>query len=242
MPKGNAVSDEDYAPYAPYAAVHEVIQRYRDRGLADPITTAHLETIGIAPSMTPRTLRALRFLGLVDEGGNRLEAFERLKRASSDEYPAQLAEVVRAAYMPIFTIVDPAQDSDTAVADAFRRYEPSAQRDKMIALFRGLAQEAGIVPSERATVARIPRPRPESRPRAATARTPQTATPKPATDHVVDTQDDGQSIDYRLITAVIQQLPKDGHWTNRRRDRWLATLTSAVDLLFTVDEETSAQG
>ncbi|MBA2275802.1 MAG: DUF5343 domain-containing protein [Chloroflexi bacterium] len=93
-------------------------------------------------------MQALRFLGLVDEGGNRLEGFEQLRRANTDEYPGVLAEVVRAAYLPVFTIVDPATDSDTAIADAFRGYEPAAQREKMISIFRGLCVRAGLIPAE----------------------------------------------------------------------------------------------
>ena len=85
MPKGSPVIDEHYAPYAPYKAVHDVIIRFRERGLPDPLTSSALEQVGIAPGMTARTLRALRFLGLVDEGGNRSETFDRLKKANTEE-------------------------------------------------------------------------------------------------------------------------------------------------------------
>ena len=236
MPKGTPVADEDYAPYAAFKNINDVIVRYRNRDLPNPLTASELERLGVSSGMTARTLRALRFLGLIDEGGYRLEAFERLKKVSTDEYPQQLAEIVRAAYLPIFQIVDPAADSDTALADAFRRYEPSAQRERMIALFRGLCQEAGIMPKEG---------RPSGAPRRASVPPAQKAkasgTPATSTQDSVPRQpseqrdDDGR--DYRLISALIQQLPRDGRWPKTKRDRWLLAMTSAVDLLFEVTED-----
>jgi hypothetical protein len=221
---------ENYAPYAPYKSVQSVITRYRERGLPDPLTSAELERIGVPGSMSARTIQALRFLGLIDEAGNRLEPFERLKRSTTQEYPDLLAEIVRAAYLPVFQIVDPAQDSDTALSDAFRRFEPSAQRDKMIGLFRGLAEEAGIIP-------RTPRQRgggrkPDIQPRSKAA-TPNVV--KEAPPAATPAGDDGQ-IDYRLVSAVIQQLPRERRWTKAKRDRWIQALTAAVDLLFEVEE------
>jgi hypothetical protein len=147
---------------------------------------------------------------------------------TSEEYPQQLAEIVRAAYLPVFTIVDPAADSDTALADAFRRYEPSAQRERMIALFRGLCHEAGIIPRE--SRAKTPAPRRSPSQSAPKAKSQADLKPIPPT-HPAERRDD-EAADYRLISALIQQLPRDGRWTTAKRDRWLQAMTSAVDLLF----------
>ena len=238
MPKGSPVGDEDYAPYAPYKAVHEVITRYRERGLPDPLTSGVLESVGVAAGMTARTLRALRFLGLIDEDGNRLEAFDRLKKAKTEEYPGQLAELVHAAYLPVFTIVDPGEDGDTALADAFRRYEPSAQRDKMIALFRSLCEEAGIVQSQGRPKVATRRPGTTPVSRVATSK-PKVAGDQtmPATTGNPPEHRDDDGPDYRLISALIQQLPRDGRWIKAKRDRWLLAMTSAVDLLFELVDE-----
>lgn len=222
---------ENSAPYAPTKAVMTAIIRYRDRGLPSPLDTSGLEQIGIASTMAPRTLAALKFLGLIDEeSGKTTEAFDRIKRASTEEYPGQLAEVVQAAYLPVFSIVNPAEDGDVALADAFRRFEPANQRGKMVSLFRGLCMEAGILPvvkrqrgggkprpgsNGQQRVAKVPRSEPPPRP---------DPSPAPA-DH----------IDRALIAAIIQQLPREARWTAARREKWLQTLTSAVDLLIEIE-------
>lgn len=232
------MAEPNFAPYAPAKAVLNVIERFRDRGLPDPLTSGVLEQIGVPASMAPRTLQSLRFLGLIDEGGNRLESFERLRQAKTDEYPGVLAEIVRAAYLPVFTIVDPATDSDTSIADAFRGYEPGAQRAKMISLFRGLCVAAGLIPVGNRPAGGAPK-KPVggaflSKPRAATKRAaPEEQEPK----RVGEPRSDDGGVDIRLITAIIQQLPRERRWSASRRDRWLAAITSAVDLLIEVKED-----
>jgi Family of unknown function (DUF5343) len=158
------MAEDKFAPYAPAKAVLAVIERFRDRGLPDPLTTSSLEQIGIQASNAPRTLQALRFLGLVDEGGNRLPAFEGLRTAKTTEYPDQLAEILRAAYLPIFTITDPAEDTDVQISDAFRGFQPSSQREKMVSLFMALCRAAGIVTKAPTRTAGVVRREPSRRP------------------------------------------------------------------------------
>ena len=37
--------------------------------------------------------------------------------------------------------------------------------------------------------------------------------------------------DYRLINALLQQLPHAGTWTKLRRDLWLQAVAASVDLV-----------
>ena len=141
------------APYAPVAHVLTVIRRRRDRGMPFPITLQTLGALGVPDGNQARTLAALRFLGLIDPEGLSTEVFDRLRDAKSGDYPGTLAEIIRAAYEPVFTIVNPAEDSDIAISDAFRQYQPENQRTRIVSLFRGLCEEAEIVsrPARRAS-------------------------------------------------------------------------------------------
>lgn len=136
----------DYMPYAPVQPVVNVIQRMRDGRLPDPLTLSALTQVGIAEGNSDRVHKALRFLGLIRADGSRTDTFTRLGRVTTEEYPTALAEVIRAAYAPILRIVNPATDTDITISDAFRAYEPSGQREKMVALFRALAVEANLAP------------------------------------------------------------------------------------------------
>lgn len=48
--------------------------------------------------------------------------------------------------------------------------------------------------------------------------------------------------DYRLIAAVVQQLPRSAEWTQKQRDRWLLLMTACVDLMLDVVEEEVGAG
>lgn len=222
------MDDGKFAPYAPKKAVLGVLRRYRETGLSEPLTLTGLASIGIPHSTTSRTLQTLRFLGLVDDGGNLTEAAKRLKRASTAEYAGVLADIVRAAYESVFVIVDPTLHDATAISDAFRPYEPSKQRDKMIVLFLALCEEAGIVEHQpRKRGARTASPRVNPRPR--TVEHPRAL----MRGQYAGLRDDYEMTpgDRSLIAAVIQQLPRDGRWTASKREAWMNIMRSAVDLL-----------
>src|ERR1700730_9244810 len=108
---------EKFAPYAPSTSVLAVIRRLRDRSLPNPLTAQELTRLSISEGLANRTLRALSFLGLIDEEGHRTIAFERLGKASSNEYPELLGEVIKEAYTDVFTIIDPANATDIQIND-----------------------------------------------------------------------------------------------------------------------------
>jgi hypothetical protein len=227
-------SSTQSAPYAPVDNVLKVVRRFRERGLPAQLSAQELERLGIPAGNAPRTLVSLKFLGLVEEDGQRTQVFDRLGKASTDEYPQMFAEILRSAYAPVFTIVDPSKDGDIAIHDAFRQYSPEAQRSRMVTLFLGLCREAGIVaggpPTRRSKV--------------------RTAIPN-KTRNVVRKREENKgtggesdetppppfSTDYRVLSALIQQLPKDGKWTASKREKWLGLVTAAVDYQIDIMED-----
>lgn len=226
---------DDFCPYAPGASVMKAIDHHRDHGLADPVNNLVLERISVPESMIPRTRQALQFLGLTDEEGKHLEAFDRLRRATTEEFPGLLAEIVQSAYQPVLVSVDITTADDTRLNDAFRGFEPQAQRGKMVSLFKALCQRAGLMEG--------PRRRGPSRPRteakAQTAKVKRNGaqppaesppTPPPTYTHPPARRD------YRLIASVFERLPDAGHWTAARRKSWLELVTAAVDDLIDVRE------
>src|SRR5215212_10333612 len=78
------------------------------RSPAGPHYAQRLEAVRhLAEHNAHRLLGALGFLGLIDDAGRSTGYFERLRRASAEEYLAALADVLRAAYHPVFEAVDP---------------------------------------------------------------------------------------------------------------------------------------
>lgn len=227
------------APYAPLRNVMSVITRYRDRGLPETITAPVLQQIGIPGGNAPRTLQALRFLRLLDDEGHKTQIFDRLRVATTEDYPSLLAEIVRNAYASVFTIADPAQDDLVAISDAFRQYEPAAQRGRMVTLFLGLCREAGIVPSQATRKRQAQGSQPRSAPVQRQRQRQQRATPTRGQEASGPSPHDTEqeAPDYRLVFALIQQLPKEKKWTKIRRDRWIQAMGSAIDLLIETSDE-----
>jgi hypothetical protein len=102
-----AIEIDGTAPYAPAENVLLVIRRCREKGSLEVFKTEELPRLSVPEGNARRTMRALRFLVLIDDDGRCTPEFTRLCRASTGEYPQILAEILRAAYRDVFTIVDP---------------------------------------------------------------------------------------------------------------------------------------
>lgn len=207
-----------FAPYGPIRAIDIALSFHRDRGFADPIGSTALERAGVAPSMSPRTLQALRYLGLIDDDGYSTEDMERVRRARDDELPELLATLVRRAYAEVFTQLDPAVATSRQLNDAFRAHEPLAQRVKMVALFRAICVRANLIAQRSTTLSAPPASGADVRSRRGSA-----------PNH--------RASSTALIRGLLDTLPSDGHWTRAERDRWTSALHALLDLSILVDDE-----
>ena len=234
------------APYAPLANVIGLIRRRRDKGLPEIVTSQELTRMGIPEGNVSRVLQALRFLSLLDEEGRQTDSFNRLARASTNEYPEVLGEIIRSAYHDVFVIIsDPETATDVEINDAFRYYQPQAQRNRMIILFRGLCQEAKIIkggPPETRKRERVVTPK---KPLVASQTVPtRKAHPKseplqvPSITPPLGNEQTHSKAQYGLLEGLLQQLPDERQWSQVRRERWLQAFIANVDLLIdVVDQE-----
>ncbi|MBI2864331.1 MAG: DUF5343 domain-containing protein [Chloroflexi bacterium] len=228
----------DYAPYAAPKNVLDFIRRRRERGLPEVVGPEVLQQIGVPSGNVPRTLRALRFLGLIGEDSRRTGLLDRIGAATAEEYRKSLAEMVRAAYRPVFAIVDPTLDSPDVITDAFRRYQPDSQRSRMVALFLALCREAGL------TGRKVGRPTAQVgiRPNARSRNTPApTAAARSSSPSVTlpgsFSEVEPPSFDYGIVSALVQQLPASARWSKQKRQKWFQAIASAVDLMVEVVDE-----
>lgn len=156
--------DKAFAPYAPPSAVLKIIRHYSDRDVPERVTPTNLLQLGVTEALAPRTMAALKFLGLLEEDGLTTERFRALRYASADDYNQVFRDMLEAAYKNIFDHVDVTSATETEISNAFKPYSPGGQRGRMITLFLALCQEAGL---HVAVPPRVGTPRAESKPRRA---------------------------------------------------------------------------
>lgn len=135
---------EDKRPYAAAANVVGVLQRARTRNLPDRIDNDFLRLAGVPEVVFGRVANALLFLGFTDEDQRPTETLTALSAAPDEKYRELLAGALRVAYRPDFERIDPTQDTQTQIIDAFRPYQPRSQTQRMVMLFLALCREAGI--------------------------------------------------------------------------------------------------
>lgn len=233
---------EKLAPYAPFGCVITVIRRLRERGLPETLTIQEITRVGVSEGNASRTLQALKFLKLVDDEEHRTQTFDRLGRVPTTEYAEVFGEIIKEAYGDVFTIVDPAEATDIEINDAFRYYQPQAQRGRMVTLFRGLCQEVGLIaggpPETRKRTRTATGNRAPAASYSVTARKPLIETSySPETTGLLNGNSTGVGQEYTLLQGLLQQLPSNKKWTQEKRNRWLQAFTANIDLLIDIESE-----
>ena len=147
------------APAAGMVNILSVIRRYRLRDFPGRFSPDDLHHVGIPFIDVDRTMHALRLLDLIDATDGPTPRFHKIQDcASEEEYQEALGELLREVYEPVFEAVpDPAKASDMKMRSVFREYEPPEERERMIALFRALCVEAGLLAEGKALLPSDPR-------------------------------------------------------------------------------------
>ena len=139
------IAPDQSRPYSGPSNVIAVFIRARSRNLPEYITNDFLRLADVPESVYGRVMQALRFLGMVTEDGRPSETLRAISAAPESEYRDLLGAALRTAYADDFERVDPAQDSQSKIQDAFTPYQPRSQTQRMVILFLGLCREAGIL-------------------------------------------------------------------------------------------------
>ena len=250
---------EKTVPYAPYANVLTIIRHVRERGWKEPGTSKSITTLGVPEGNATRTMQALRFLKLLDEEGYLTEPFKLLSNAPSDEYPGLLEQILRNAYPVVFNALTPATATDQQYVNAFRLYQPKAQRSRMMILFKGLCREAGLIPGgapEMLTRPRVTANKPGKSPTSSNgARRPKFELEDTEFESELDEESTPQASqpikvkpitsteEYVIMQGVLSKLPfAEKAWTQAQRAKWLKAVAANVDMLFELkDPPTEAE-
>jgi hypothetical protein len=217
------------APYAPASAIIDLIDRFRNHGLSTPFDQEVLIRAGVSESLAPRTLQALRLLGLINKAGDPTQEMQLLGDATSDEYQSQLEAILRAAYADVFAFANPTTDPPERIEDAFRGYTPRGQRGRMVSLFMGLCRQAGLAPAQTER---------EGRPRRSSTGAPKVHVPSSGTR----TKRPSPQTNPKLrppsklpeaLESLVNDLPRqaDG-WTPDQRQAFLDAFRAMVDVYF----------
>ena len=228
------------APYAPPKTVLDLIANYRDRSLRVPFNAEVLMLAGVSDGLVNRTLQALRLLDLIDEQGNPTAPLEGLKRAPSSEFKTRLEAVVRDVYGEVFQFADPTKDDTDRITDAFRVYEPAGQRSRMVTLFIGLCEAAGIITEGKKpapSVGRAPAtPRSPGRARTTNNREREHG---PSVGALAPVRGYEAMIPPALI-GLLATIPFSKGWTQKQHTKFLDTFKAVLDYSVPIISEAEA--
>lgn len=251
------IQSDGPAPYTAPKAVIDFIEAYRQRGLQVPFTHDVLVKAGVSETLAPRTITSLKLLGLVTEDGQPTVQLTDLRKAPADDFKPRVAALIRDVYAEVFSYVDPVVDPHERIRDGFRSYTPVGQQGRMVTLFLGLCEYAGLIP-----------PSPERKKGAAggaatrrPSRGPRVRAPKAETApdrQTVRTADTGWMTSggiltpevriglggaapggHQLVQGLLRELPPVGaRWPKDKMNTWLELQRAVFNVLYEITDAT----
>ena len=128
-----------------------------------------------------------------------------LRAAPEAEFKKRMEDWLKAAYAEVFSFVDPSQDDEIRIRDAFRNDRPHGQQNRMVTLFTGLCSAAGLIPEKSNQTPRAAAPRPKSPTRRSPSGAAAVSRGRPAGMPTGNL--------HPALAGLLASLPADGTWT-----------------------------
>lgn len=179
-------------------------------------------------------------LDLVDDEGMPTDALEGLRLCPEAEYKSRIAAWLRNVYAEIFAYVEPDEDGEVAVRDAFRNYSPVGQQSRMVTLFLGLCQAAGLYN----TASRESKPRSRrnavksSGVKVASSGSAAVAGSAGSISGVAKVLPHSGKKLPPAILGLVESLPAEGEsWTQSRHDQFVLTFKAVLGFCYPIKPE-----
>ncbi len=159
MPRGRSENAKSVRtpPYTSYRTFRTFIQDLREHGLPSRVDRSVLTRFSGVVGM--QLTHALRFLGLIEEGGRPTQRLRELVDAEdAGRWRETLLDLIRREYAPLFAI-DLESATPSHFHDTFRKAFPAADAvvQKCVTFFLYAANDAGLTLSPRVLKGRKPR-------------------------------------------------------------------------------------
>lgn len=126
-------------PYSRLKGLKDFMDFAKEPGWKQPtIDKALFRKLDLAKGKENEALKALRFLGLIDEAGAPTPAFDALKA----DYPGTMNSLVRAGYADLFSLIPPRLATQSRLLTFFGK--PAETAEYQAKLFVWLCEQAGI--------------------------------------------------------------------------------------------------